>query len=243
MGLNLFSLVYQLIFLPETKWNRSHHHEVNNVATNTKAGDGILGHGLSNGPDTSSAGEKRAEDFSKGDTIAPQTTEDVSRRIQTTTSEIVIKLAGKPNKRQFFIWTGCDREEPWLQSLVLPLRLFTFPIVQWSSFVFSWVSSCFLVANVTQSQALAGPPWNFTPANVGYTNFAVFGGASISLLTAGPFSDWISSRATERNRGIREPEMRLVTMIPYACCVLVGSLIVSIPISRKTVPWKLEFAD
>lgn len=240
MGLNSFSLIYQLLFLPETKWNRSQRHEASNVAASPNMRNGLAQDDLSKGLNTSSASEKRGEEFSEGGTIAPETTEDIARRIQSTTSETVIQLAGKPNKRQFLIWTGYDHEERWLQSLLLPFKIFMFPIVQWSSFVFSWVASCFLVVNVTQSQALAGPPWNFTPANVGYTNFAVFGGASISLLTAGPLSDWVSSRATKRNRGIREPEMRLITMIPYACCVLVGSLIVRITHSRRPVPLKHE---
>lgn len=35
----------------------------------------------------------------------------------------------------------------------------------------------------------------------------------IGLVTAGPLSDWIAMRLTLRNGGIREPEMRLPTMV------------------------------
>jgi hypothetical protein len=84
------------------------------------------------------------------------------------------------------------------------------------------------VANVTQSQAFAGPPWNLSTAAVGYTNFALFVGASIALLTAGPLSDWVSMKATIKNKGIREPEMRLPAMIPFACATLVGGVVVAV---------------
>ena len=43
-------------------------------------------------------------------------------------------------------------------------------------------------------------------------NFAILIGAFIGLATAGPFSDWVSARATKKNNGIREPEMRLPAM-------------------------------
>lgn len=214
-ALGCFSLVYQLLFLPETKWIRRQRRATSslNVLPQKNPGQEQVDVGAS---------EKQAESA-----IPERMIEDNAQLATAPEDEIVVKLAGKPNKRQFSIWMRYDHEEPFLRTLFLPFKLFVFPIVQWSSFVFSWVASCFLVVNITQSQALAGPPWNLSPANVGYTNFAIFGGASISLLTAGPLSDWISMRSTMRNKGIREPEMRLVAMVPYACCTLIGSLIIS----------------
>jgi hypothetical protein len=153
-----------------------------------------------------------ALDSNHNTTSEKQTAEMVERSTssgeEAASLEILVKLSGSPSKRQFLLYTGFDKDEPILASIILPFKLFTFPIVQWSSFVFSWCASCFLVINITQSQALAGPPWVLSPSAVGYTNFAIFAGASISLLTAGPLSDWVSMRATEKNRGIREPEMR-----------------------------------
>lgn len=49
----------------------------------------------------------------------------------------------------------------------------------------------------------------------GFFNFAILIGALLGLLTAGPLSDWISMRATIKNNGVREPEMRLPAMV---CC-------------------------
>lgn len=123
---------------------------------------------------------------------------------------------------------GWKVHEPVLGAIVLPFKLVRFPIVVWGALQFTFAASCFLMINITQSQALGLPPFNFSPASVGYTNLALFVGTSISLLTAGPLSDWVSNRATIRNRGVREPEMRLPALLPFALCVIVGCVVVSV---------------
>ena len=59
----------------------------------------------------------------------------------------------------------------------------------------------------------------------------------IGLVTAGPLSDWVSARATVRNGGIREPEMRLPALIPYVIIVIVGNVIMSQGYQRQW-PWE-----
>ena len=55
---------------------------------------------------------------------------------------------------------------------------------------------------------------DFSSETIGFFNFAILIGAIIGLFTAGPLSDWLSAWLTRKNKGIREPEMRLLTMIP-----------------------------
>lgn len=62
-------------------------------------------------------------------------------------------------------------------------------------------------------------------------------GAFIGLATAGPFSDWVSARATRRNGGVREPEMRLPAMIPYVLIMILGNICVSVGFQNKW-PWQ-----
>jgi hypothetical protein len=120
---------------------------------------------------------------------------------------------GGPCKSQWGVYTASPHawNAVW-QEVFIPWKLFTFPIVQFSAFVISFSCSCFLTVNLTQSQNFAAPPYNWTPGHIGLTNFAVLVGAGIGLATAGPLSDWVSDRATKKNRGIREPEMRLPAM-------------------------------
>jgi len=123
-------------------------------------------------------------------------------------------------------------------ELWMPWKLFAFPIVQFSSFVVSWTASSFLTLNLTQSQAFAVPPYNFSSAKIGFFNFAILIGAFIGLFTAGPLSDFIAARLTRRNNGIREPEMRLLTMIPYVIIMIIGNVVTAIGY-EKGWDWKV----
>ena len=133
---------------------------------------------------------------------------------------------GGPSKQQFrFFQTNANPFKSIALDLWIPWKLFAFPIVEFASFVVSWSASCFLTINLTQSQAFAAPPYEFKPLVIGFFNFAVLVGAIIGFLTAGPLSDWISMQLTKRNNGVREPEMRLPTMIPYFILMLLGNFI------------------
>lgn len=143
---------------------------------------------------------------------------------------------GRPSKKQFKPWStfqGSIIHEIWL-----PIYLLAFPIVEFSAFIVSFSASGFLIANFTQQQIFAAPPYNFSPQSVGFTNFALFAGAIIGLLTSGPLSDWIADYLTKRNRGIREPEMRLAAMIPYTFIMIIGCVVVAVGYDRQW-PWQV----
>ncbi|RKK10986.1 hypothetical protein BFJ66_g17609 [Fusarium oxysporum f. sp. cepae] len=124
---------------------------------------------------------------------------------------------GTPSRQQ---WMLFQRNSPPFRSIMLdlwiPWKLFTFPI----------------------TQVFAAPPYNLSSQSIGFTNFALFVGALIGLATAGPFSDWVSARATARNNGIREPEMRLPAMIPYVLLMAFGQIITAIGYQKKW-PWEV----
>ena len=145
-------------------------------------------------------------------------------------AEIFIDQTGKPAKSQFVLWGPLDKTSAKGigAALIMPFRLFAYPIVVWASFVFAWAASMLVIINVTQSQAFAGPPWNMTATEVGYTNFGAIVGVALSLVIAGPLSDWVSAFQTRRNKGIREPEMRLVTLFPFAIACLIGGVVVAV---------------
>jgi MFS family permease len=121
-----------------------------------------------------------------------------------------------------------------LLDLWIPWKMMAFPIVQFASFVVSWSCSSFLTINLTQTQAFA--PRGFSSLEIGFMNFAILIGAMIGLATAGPLSDWVSARATAKNNGIREPEMRLPAMIPYVIIMYLGNIVVSVGYEKQW-PW------
>ena len=113
------------------------------------------------------------------------------------------------------------------KEFLLPWKLLLYPIVQYTSFVVSFSSTSYLIITFIQSEALSGKPYNFDPQTIGFTNFASMVGTLIGLLIAGSTSDIISGYLTKRNHGIREPEMRLIAIIPFVLIMILGKFIVA----------------
>ncbi len=220
-----------LIFVgyPETKWHRLHPTEVQRAEDLrvhlTDSQEKEMGQ---NGKASEAVPTTAASD----PTMAGLTHEETAERDPWLGR-------GKPSKLQ---WAPAQpiRGNP-LKTMLLdfwvPWKLFIFPIVEFASFVVSWSCSSFLTLNLTQSQVFAAPPYNFTPTQVGFTNFAICVGALIGLFTGGPLSDWMAARLTKRNNGIREPEMRLPAMIPFVIIMYLGNIIVSVGYQNHW-PWQ-----
>lgn len=153
-----------------------------------------------------------------------------SRPIRSQQGSIESALpVGRPSKRQFSLiptphWEG---SQILFRDFVAPIQIFSFPIISWAAFTLGFSANCLLSLNLTQSQLFAQPPYNFNPAQVGFVNFSFAVGAIVALLTAGPVSDWVSMRATRRNNGVREAEMRLIALIPYIAICLIGMVVSS----------------
>jgi uncharacterized membrane protein (Fun14 family) len=209
-GISAFTNLWILFFQPETKWDRR---AVGGVppAGELRGGNILYGPHLKNDSSTASIDGRN-----------PSTTESKED------GQAITRLTGKPSKAQLLPVTKWNPHERIVAAIWLPIKMLKLPIVIWGALQFNFSANIYLMINITQSQALAAPPFNFTPAAVGYTNLALFIGVSFSLVTAGPLSDWISNRATLRNHGIREPEMRLPALVPFALCGLVGCVVTAL---------------
>ena len=211
-----------IFFFPETKWHRAHPKELGpSVATPPAASKSALvdEHDVA-GPDT-----------------PPSDVPDITLTTDTEAKgdhQDPYLGQGTPSKQQFKLYQPCPNA---IKTLALafwvPWRLFAFPIVEYAAFVVSWSASSFLTINLTQAQNFAAPPYNFSAQSVGFTNFALLIGSFIGLLTNGRLSDWIAARATKKNGGIREPEMRLPTLIPYVLIMLLGNFVVAFGYQHK----------
>lgn len=143
---------------------------------------------------------------------------------------------GKPSKAQFKLFQAYQGSI--IQELWVPWYLHIFPIVEFASFAVSFTASMYLVVNLSQSQAFAAPPYNYSPQTIGLFNLAVLIGAIIGLFTSGPWSDWVAAYLTKRNGGVREPEMRLPAMIPYVLVMILGGVITSVGYDYHW-PWQV----
>ena len=214
VALLTFSTVAIVFMFPETKWHRVHPTEVTEIRKSLSEGSGEKG-GIAaaiSGLSKLSQVETAARDPSLGH--------------------------GRPSKQQWKPWQPRDPRTTIWNEISTPWKLFAFPIVQLAAFIVSWSASCFLTLNLTQSQNFAAPPYLYSSETIGFFNFAILIGAFIGLGTAGPLSDWISMKLTIRNRGIREPEMRLLTMVPYTLIMILGNVIVAVGYQRSW-SWKV----
>ena len=223
-GLIALSLIMVIFMFPETKWHRRHPDEV----LKQEAAEGKASPPLSSSDKTAEVGQTLENNEKTGAGLHPTTTEQNVLSHQATAERDPWLGKGSPSKQQWKLFQS--NKHPFkaiLMDLWIPWKLFAFPIVEFSSFVVSWSCSSFLTINLTQSIAFAEPPYVYNSEIIGFFNFAILIGAAIGLATAGPFSDWVSARATKKNRGIREPEMRLPAMFPYVCIMLLGNFIVA----------------
>jgi MFS family permease len=212
-------LLLQIFLFPETKWHRVHPDEIAQVEPSRPA--------------------THESEIEKPVEVQQHENAEIGDR-----DPYLHK--GTPSKKQFLLWQmdGSSLKTV-LLSFYIPWKLLSFPIVELAAFVVSWSASCFLTLNLTQSQAFAEPPYNFNSQTIGFFNFAILIGAFIGLATNGLLSDWVSMKATRKNRGIREPEMRLPAMIPYVIISIIGNFVVAFgyqykwdwKVSARSMPW------
>lgn len=142
---------------------------------------------------------------------------------------------GRPSKRQYKLWQTPDPR--WksflLRDVTSAIPAFFIPIIFWAALNVAGPANLLLLWNLTESSVLGSPPYNFSVSAVGYANFSFVVGGLIGLMTAGPLSDKIANRATQRNNGVREAEMRLPALLPYFVTTVVGTTIGSVAIERQ----------
>ncbi|KAG9949903.1 serine/threonine kinase 16, partial [Aureobasidium melanogenum] len=233
VGLVAVSLLMVIFCFPETKYHRPHPHEIPGPTTTTRNFDD------SNStlpvPDKLSGGHVEDIEIQQIDTRTSMPGLSATK----TADRDPFLGKGYPSKAQWKLWQPNDHPfKSMINDLWLPWKLFAFPIVEFAAFVCSWSCSSFLTLNLTQAQAFAAPPYNFSSESIGFFNFAILIGAIIGLASSGKLSDWVAARATKKNGGIREPEMRLIAMIPYVIIMYIGNIVAAIGMERKW-PWQV----
>ncbi|KAI0482956.1 serine/threonine kinase 16 [Xylariaceae sp. FL0804] len=234
IGLSIIMVVFMF---PETKYHRVHPDEIHHASANPGAAE----LDAADQPKHTNAEDTESKDSEKVAQV-PTHHSNVGKLAGLTHEETAARDPylgrGKPAKHQWnFFQPNRNALKVIAMDVWIPWKMFAFPIVEFASFVVSWSCSSFLTLNLTQSQAFAAPPYNFASMQIGFMNFAILIGAFIGLATAGPLSDWISARATRKNGGIREPEMRLPAMIPYVLIMYLGNIVVSVGYQRHW-PWE-----
>lgn len=129
-------------------------------------------------------------------------------------------------QRMAFNRAPLTHENIWKIAL-RPVLILFLPPVLWSTASFGIGIGIFVVLGTTAATAFS-QVYGFTVWNVGLVWIAGILGNIMGIPFGGYFSDWVANRATSKNGGVREPEMRLpavsIAMITYPGSLLLYGL-------------------
>ncbi|KAJ4989591.1 hypothetical protein SVAN01_04968 [Stagonosporopsis vannaccii] len=110
------------------------------------------------------------------------------------------------------LFSGVYTKESLWKLFVRPVAFIILPQVVWATLVMSGTIG-FLVAISSNFAPAFEAAYSFKPWQSGLCFVAALIGAFLGIFVGGHFSDWIADRQTQRNGGVREPEMRLPAIL------------------------------
>ncbi|KAK8196774.1 hypothetical protein M8818_006941 [Zalaria obscura] len=145
----------------------------------------------------------------------------VSNKGATTTT---IEKAGSPSppslpprktwREELAIFTGTYSTDSFLQLIIAPFAICLNLAALWVILVAAFFVGEYVIVAYVLAQLFSVPPYNLTAAGVGYLSLGPLIGGILASLTLALVSDPIIRWATRRNRGVYEPEYRLIPLLP-----------------------------
>ncbi|KAK6340722.1 hypothetical protein TWF696_009046 [Orbilia brochopaga] len=135
--------------------------------------------------------------------------------------------ATPPAKKKSFLQTlspfdGRKTDDSlWLLAL-RPLPLFLQPAIAWGSLIMGAIIGWTVLIGVVLALLFALPPFGFTVAQIGYTYTGAFIGALVGFAITGLFTHYTTLWLVKKNKGVYEPEFRLLLVIPMLICGCMG---------------------
>jgi len=147
-----------------------------------------------------------------------------------TILELEKGTAGVPNpteQKHSFIHSlkfisGKYSDAPFWKILIRPVVVFWYPAVLWAFLIYGTTLTWIVVFSVVNATIFTQPPYNFSISQTGLISISPFVMTIIGELISGPLNDYICLALTKRNRGIYEPEFRLVLMLPVLLLGVAG---------------------
>ncbi|KAJ7679187.1 MFS general substrate transporter [Mycena polygramma] len=135
------------------------------------------------------------------------------------------------------MWNGVYKTASTPFTLLMrPLLLFFTPIVFWGGLIYGMGITFLVIFAVTVSIIFSQPPYNFSAASVGLTYIGPLIAAFIGTLLAGPLTGYCARILSKHNKGIFEPEFKLLPVILYAIFGTMGFVGFGMSLQRG-LPW------
>ena len=120
------------------------------------------------------------------------------------------------------VFTGRYTQAPFWKIFIRPFVIFWYPAVLWGFLIYGTTLTWIVVFSVVNAEIFTLPPYNFSVSETGLMSLSPFILTIIGEIVSGPLNDWICLHLTKRNRGVYEPEFRLVLIIPTILLGVVG---------------------
>ncbi|KAK7423530.1 hypothetical protein QQX98_000988 [Neonectria punicea] len=111
-----------------------------------------------------------------------------------------------------------------LTMIFSPLAILRHPVAIWGCAMWSVLFTWNIIQGAIADQIFATPPYNLSPSDVGLVvGIAPFIGSALGTIGGGWICDFVAKAMSARNRGLYEPEFRLVVMLPSLITVTIGA--------------------
>jgi hypothetical protein len=124
---------------------------------------------------------------------------------------------------QLSLWPKPDPEVDLIKVFLRPFALICYPTVVWASLVYGVSLGWNVIIGATVAQ-LFGEPYGFDSQAQGLVFLSLFSGSLVGSWLSGWLADTCANYFTRKNDGIREPEMRLPTLMIGTVLIIAGTL-------------------
>ncbi|KAF2099136.1 MFS general substrate transporter [Rhizodiscina lignyota] len=222
-----------LLFVPETAYPRD-----NSLETDTLLNDSTYKRQMDTLKATNEESDPVNTATSKemdvsGDTQRPSTADNDNPDKPLPSSDVqhlhTTAPSGSPTKQTLLQrlapFNGRKTNDNYFKLLLRPFALFLHPGILWACLIQGTLIGWTVFIGIVLAAIMLGPPLFFNEVQTGYMYTGAFIGAVVGFLLAGLLADSVPAFMTRRNRGVYEPEFRLILVIPQlvlGCCGLYG---------------------
>jgi MFS family permease len=147
---------------------------------------------------------------------------NTSTRSTSTTQPTASPFLSFSNLSPF---NGRKDPTPFWKLLLRPFPLFLHPSIFWAMLTQGLLIGWTVLIGIVLAAIMIGPPLFFNEVETGYMYGGPVVGAILGFILAGLMSDPSARWLTKRNRGVYEPEFRLILVVPqmiFGCAGLYG---------------------
>ncbi|KAG9239730.1 serine/threonine kinase 16 [Amylocarpus encephaloides] len=198
VALSVAQTIFQILFVPETTYTRAKKYDIDELTTSFEA---VAAKGTTDDEKAQKNGE-HAENV-------------------TTVSSANVSPNTIPPKKTFMqnlrLFNGTFSDENLFQLIIAPFAICMNVVVFFIVLIQGWFVGLFVAIAFVIPQIFGFPPYNLSPASIGYLSLGPFAGGLIGMIFLGVITDPIIMYMTKKNKGVYEPEYRLLPSILGLC--------------------------